>query len=56
MFKLLASFNKLTTTIKRNETCFVERTGFKFEPKTLGTKAERYDHFTERQVFIMFNM
>ncbi len=28
--------------MKRHVTCFVEKAGF--EPRTLGTKAERYDH------------
>ncbi len=37
-----------STTMKRHVTCFVEKAGF--EPKTLGTKAERYDHCTTRPV------
>jgi hypothetical protein len=34
--------------MKRHVTCFVEKAGFK--PRTLGTKAERYDHCATRQV------
>ena len=34
--------------MKRHVTCFVEKAGF--EPRTLGTKAERYDHCATRPV------
>ncbi len=34
--------------MKRHVICFVEKAGF--EPRTLGTKAERYDHCTTRLV------
>ncbi len=34
--------------MKRHVTCFVEKA--RFEPMTLGTKAERYDHCATRQV------
>ncbi len=37
--------------MKRHVTCFVEKVGF--EPKTLGTKAERYDHCATRPVMIV---
>ncbi len=37
-----------STTMKRHVTCFVEKDGF--EPRTLGTKAERYDHCATRPV------
>jgi hypothetical protein len=35
-----------STTMKRHVTCFVEKAGF--EPRTLGTKAEHYDHYATR--------
>jgi hypothetical protein len=34
--------------MKRHVTCFVEKAGF--EPRTLGTKAKRYDHCATRPV------
>jgi hypothetical protein len=34
--------------MKRHVTCFVEKAGFEF--RTLGTKAERYDHCATRPV------
>ncbi len=34
--------------MKRHVTCFVEKAGF--EPRTLGTKVERYDHCATRPV------
>jgi hypothetical protein len=34
--------------MKRHATCFVEKVGF--EPRTLGTEAERYDHCATRPV------
>jgi hypothetical protein len=34
--------------MKRHVTCFVEKAGF--EPRTLGTKVERYDHCGTRPV------
>ncbi len=34
--------------MKRHATCFVGKAGF--EPRTLGTKAERYDHCATRPV------
>ncbi len=34
--------------MKRHVSCFVEKAGF--EPRTLGTKAERYDHCATRMV------
>jgi hypothetical protein len=34
--------------MKRHVTCFVEKAGF--EPRTLGTKAERYDNCATRPV------
>jgi hypothetical protein len=34
--------------MKRHVTCFVEKAGF--EPRTLGTSAERYDHCATRPV------
>ncbi len=37
--------------MKRHVTCFVEKAGF--EPMTLGTKAERYDHCATRQVVVL---
>ncbi len=36
--------------MKRHVTCFVEKAGFK--PRTLGTKAERYDHCATRPVLV----
>ncbi len=35
--------------MKRHVTCFVEKAGF--EPRTLGTKAERHDHCATRPVY-----
>ncbi len=47
--KFLASFNNYEeATMKRHVPCFVEKSGF--EPRTLGTKAERYDHCATRLV------
>jgi hypothetical protein len=38
-------------TMKRHVTCFVEKAGF--EPRTLGTNAERYDHCAARPVMVL---
>ncbi len=46
--KKILSFTQHSTTMKRHVTCFVEKAGF--EPRTLGTKAERYDHCSTRLV------
>jgi hypothetical protein len=46
--KLLASFdNREEAYVKRHITRFVEKAGF--EPRTLGTKAECYDHCATRR-------
>ncbi len=45
--KLLAS-SWHSTTMKRHVTCFVQKAGF--EPRTLGTKAERNDRCATRPV------
>ncbi len=47
-FKLLASAVTHSTTMKRHVTCFVEKA--RFEPRTVGTQAERYDHCSTRPV------
>jgi hypothetical protein len=39
-----------STTMKRYVTCIVEKAGFRVEPRTLGTKAERNDHCATRPV------
>ncbi len=36
--------------MKRHVKCFVGKAGF--EPRTLGTKVERYDHCATRQVML----
>ncbi len=38
--------------MKRHVTCFVEKGGF--EPRTVGTKAERYDHCATSRVWLLF--
>ncbi len=38
--------------MKRHVTCFVEKAGF--EPMSLGTKAERYDHCATRLVWSVY--
>ncbi len=37
--------------MKRHVTCFVEKAGF--EPRSLGTKAERYNHCATRLVRVL---
>jgi hypothetical protein len=40
--------------MKRHVTCFVKKAGF--EPKTLGTKAERYDYCATRPVHTVYKI
>jgi hypothetical protein len=40
--------------MKRHVPCFMEKAGF--EPRTLGTKAERYNHSATRPVAIFLHL
>ncbi len=43
-----------STTVMRHAPCFVEKAGF--EPRTMGIKAECYDHCATRPVASVYNL